>query len=100
MPGQDRTGPLGQGARTGRGLGPCGNNAFVGGRNRGFFGRGFGRGGGFGRGFGRGIANFFGFNRTPVYNQSEDLKNYVSDLEAELKEAKETLKNLKDDTNE
>jgi len=38
MPGQDRTGPLGQGAMTGRGLGPCG-----GGMRRGF-GRGFGRG--------------------------------------------------------
>ena len=38
MPGQDKTGPLGQGAMTGRGLGPCG-----GGMRRGF-GRGFGRG--------------------------------------------------------
>jgi len=37
MPGQDGTGPLGQGAMTGRGLGPCG-----GGMRRGF-GRGFGR---------------------------------------------------------
>ena len=38
MPGQDKTGPLGQGAMTGRGLGPCG-----GGMRRGF-GRRFGRG--------------------------------------------------------
>ena len=37
MPRQDGTGPLGQGAITGRGLGPCG-----GGMRRGF-GRGLGR---------------------------------------------------------
>ena len=42
MPGQDRTGPLGQGPMTGRGLGLCG-----GGMRRGFCGRGFGRGMGF-----------------------------------------------------
>ena len=36
MPGQDRTGPLGQGSMTGRGLGPCGC-----GQRRGFA-RGFG----------------------------------------------------------
>jgi hypothetical protein len=36
MPGQDKTGPLGQGAMTGRGLGPCGC-----GKHRGF-GRGYG----------------------------------------------------------
>ena len=45
MPGQDGTGPAGQGALTGRGLGPCG-----GGMRRGC-GRGFGRGFGFRRGF-------------------------------------------------
>lgn len=39
MPGQDRTGPNGQGPMTGRGLGLCGN----GGIRRGF-GRGCGRG--------------------------------------------------------
>ena len=44
MPGQDGTGPFGQGAMTGRGLGPCG-----GGMRRGC-GRGFGRGMGFRRG--------------------------------------------------
>ena len=39
MPGQDKTGPLGQGPLTGRGLGPCGNGL---GMRRGF-GRSFGR---------------------------------------------------------
>ncbi len=47
MPGLDRTGPLGMGPMTGRGLGLCGR------------GRGVGRGGygawGYGRGFGRGL---------------------------------------------
>ncbi len=63
MPGGDRTGPLGEGARTGRAAGFCeGYNVpgyanpgfgygFRGGRGRGF---GLGRGGGFGRGGGRG----------------------------------------------
>jgi len=35
MPGQDGTGPLGQGAGTGRGLGPCGSGVRRG-RGRGF----------------------------------------------------------------
>lgn len=64
MPNRDRTGPMGEGARTGRGLGPCGGNTEVGprpgfgiGRGGGRFGRGFGRGviGAAGRGFGRWI---------------------------------------------
>ena len=38
MPGQDRTGPLGQGPLTGKGLGLCGGG----------LGKGFGRGRGFG----------------------------------------------------
>ncbi len=41
MPGQDRTGPNGQGPLTGRGLGPCGRSL------RCDFGRGYGRGFGF-----------------------------------------------------
>lgn len=57
MPGGDRTGPLGQGSRTGRGLGYCSGSpapGFAGG----YGGWGRGRGGGFGRrgfgGYGRG----------------------------------------------
>ena len=60
MPRGDRTGPQGQGPRTGRGLGPCGteNRENTGsGENVGFFrrlGRGLGIGrGGQGRGRGR-----------------------------------------------
>jgi len=47
MPGGDRTGPLGQGPMTGRGLGYCTGYNDPGYTNpgpRGFFGRGFGRG--------------------------------------------------------
>jgi Family of unknown function (DUF5320) len=60
MPGFNRTGPMGAGPGTGRGLGPCGA-----GRRRGggqFWGQGFGRGGwGSGQGwFGRGGRGGFG----------------------------------------
>jgi len=62
MPGQDRTGPLGLGPLTGRGLGPCG------------------RGLAFRRGFGRG----FGWRYVePVALTREEEKKI---LEAELKE--------------
>ncbi len=61
MPGGDRTGPLGLGPRTGRGMGYCSGYNRPGFMNRWFgrfgfgrFGRGFSRGRGFGRGFGRG----------------------------------------------
>ncbi len=52
MPGGDRTGPMGHGAMTGRGAGPCGD--FGGPGNTSGFRRGFGGGRGFrgGRGFG------------------------------------------------
>ena len=58
MPRGDRTGPLGSGPMTGRGMGYCGGFAGPGFMSPGP-GYGFGRGGGFGRGFGRG----FGFGR-------------------------------------
>ena len=48
MPGQNGTGPLGDGPMTGRGLGPCGGGmargrSFGAGRGYGWFGRGMGR---------------------------------------------------------
>ena len=67
MPAGDRSGPLGHGPKTGRGMGYCGENPgpgyMLGGP--GFeFGRGFGRGRGFGfgrgRGWGRGWFGRFG----------------------------------------
>lgn len=53
MPGYDRTGPMGQGPRSGRGLGQCGAS-----RNAGF---NMGRKGGFGQGRG-GRRRFLGKN--------------------------------------
>jgi len=69
MPGQDGTGPLGQGALTGRGLGPCG--------------RGLARGRGFGRGF--------GLARAPVVLTEAEEKKI---LEAEKAEIEKRLKEL------
>jgi hypothetical protein len=64
MPGFDRTGPMGQGPRTGGGFGDCGPGA-----GAGSFGGGLRFGGGFGRGrrsrcaYGGG----FGYGRWPRY---------------------------------
>jgi hypothetical protein len=73
MPGQDGTGPTGQGALTGRGLGPCGAGKRL------------------GRGFGRGLGRSFGrrcwcpmVQQTTEVNMSE--KDEKKILEAELKE--------------
>ena len=76
MPGGNRTGPMGQGPRTGRGAGDCGDRDEAGfttapGR-RGFFG---GRGGGAGRGRGRG----FGAGRLRA--RIEALENRLARLE-------------------
>lgn len=68
MPAFDRSGPLGQGSLTGRGLGPCGGGM------------------GYGRGFGRG----FGY-RQPT---KIEVESYMKDLEVELKDVKEYLKDL------
>jgi len=70
MPGQNGTGPLGQGALTGRGLGPCG------------------RGLAFRRGIGRGFA----WRTQPVYPTREPVNLSKTEekkiLEAELAEIK------------
>jgi len=55
MPGGDKTGPLGAGAMTGRGMGYCSGND-----QPGFANIGFGRGRGFGRGLGMGAGRGFG----------------------------------------
>ena len=90
MPNFDRTGPHGQGPMTGRGMGRCGNGAGTGAG----FGQGRGFGGGQGRGFGRGFG--FGLRRATPTDDKIDTQNYVKDLEAELKEAKNHLASLKD----
>ena len=91
MPWGDRTGPLGYGPRTGRGLGYCsGNNVpgyMVGGRGLGLgrgFGRGWGRGYGF-RGAGWGYGGYYA--PYPPYTLSpEDEKRYLEDRKRWLEE--------------
>ncbi len=112
MPKGDRSGPMGQGAMTGRGLGFCqgddtpgyaknfGNGAGMGrGQGRGFGGgRGFGFGGGRGFGFGRGLGrgNFWGGfgmagrgmsqkdEARMLKSQAEVLKDSLRDIEQQI----------------
>ena len=79
MPNFDGTGPRGMGPYTGRGFGYC----------RGF---GWGRGRGFGRGYGWRIPVF----REPTpENEKEMLKTMKAELERELKEIDQRLKETK-----
>ncbi len=89
MPGFDRTGPLGQGPMTGRGMGPCGSG----------YARGFGRGAGFGRGLGRGMGRGFRRGFAPAWGYSpygyEPTKDQeIADLRAEKEALQEELKQL------
>jgi hypothetical protein len=93
MPWGDRTGPLGYGPRTGRGLGYCsGNNVpgyMVGGRGLGLgrgYGRGWGRGYGF-RGAGAGWGVRGGYYAPYPYTPSpEEEKRYLEDQKRWLEE--------------
>ena len=78
MPKYDGTGPQGQGAMTGRGMGPCGGGMA----------RGLGRG--------RGFCRWFGFsNRQPTKTEeATTTKSYIEDLKAELSEAEKYLKDV------
>ena len=80
MPRLNGTGPQGQGAMTGRGLGPCGS--------------GMSSGRGFCRGRGMGIGRGFGYRQPTKSEETADTKAYVQDLEAELKDVKDYLKDL------
>ncbi|MBW2996926.1 DUF134 domain-containing protein [Candidatus Woesearchaeota archaeon] len=73
MPGRDRTGPQGQGPRTGRGQGPCGR----------------------GRGVGRGQGRGFGWRRTADVQQltKEEEKRL---LEEERQEIEKRLKEIEE----
>ena len=104
MPGGDRTGPTGQGPRTGRALGYCSGSNTPGYANPGF-GRGLGRGWGrgLGRGFwGRGRGYWFRGNYPePYYPPAPDkeeertyLENTIKDLEEEIKIVKDRLQEL------
>ena len=102
MPQGDRTGPMGEGPMTGRGLGPC-----AGYPNPGFAGRrGFGRG--FGRGRGFRFRRFQGVPIQPVYQEpvaqpvtltkneeKKILEAELKDIELEKKEIEKRLRELK-----
>ena len=86
MPGMDRTGPLGQGPLTGRGLGSCRARA------------------GFRGGFGRGMGKGFGFRRFAMAPQTMELtqadekkilQEELKEIELERKEIEKRLKELK-----
>ncbi|MDD4146648.1 MAG: DUF5320 domain-containing protein [Clostridia bacterium] len=94
MPGFDGTGPLGQGSRTGRGLGYC--TPGVG------FGRGFGRG--LGRGLRRGYGAGYGYGvpqrdliseRQYLEERALYLEDLKTDLDGELSEIKAMLQEQK-----
>ena len=74
MPGKDTTGPMGQGSRTGRGMGPC-----VGGNANGGRGRRNRRNANAGNGLGR---MKFGFNS--MSNDKEHLQAEKQTLQARL----------------
>jgi len=82
MPQQDRTGPMGQGPLTGRGLGPCA------------------RGMGFRRGFGMGMGWRFQpqISQPVQYSEADEkkiLQEELKEIEAESKEIQNRLKELK-----
>lgn len=112
MPAGDRTGPLGAGPRTGRGLGHCSDYARQGAANpapgfglgRGFggglgLGRASGRGMGMGMGLGRGrgfrCAGAWGFNPYPPVDEETALAQEAGFLEADLARLRERLDHLK-----
>ncbi len=88
MPWGDRTGPLGAGPRTGRGLGFCSGYATPGYLNAGF-GRGFGYGRG--RGFGFGARWGYGYDYAAVPTKEEER----SFLEAEIQRLTNGIESLK-----
>lgn len=71
MPAGNKTGPLGRGPMTGRGLGSCNQDS-----SRTFF--GFGRWRGLARGYGYSVDE-------TSYDEVQSLKNRISDLEEIIK---------------
>jgi hypothetical protein len=105
MPRGDRTGPLGEGPKTGRALGYCVGNEFPGYYYSGVaWGRGLGRrfrggmgpGAGYGRGFHRRFGPFGGefsqgvSDKTLIENEIRILKDQLSSLEEQLSKLDET----------
>lgn len=100
MPGRDGSGPLGRGALTGRGLGPCSGADIA------KYGAGFGIGLGlgyacrrsFGRGlwFGRGLGIGYGSAQTQYSSQKELLEKQKKILENRLEDIDRELEELSD----
>lgn len=94
MPSGDRTGPMGQGPRTGRGMGYCNGNDVPGYANPGP-GRGLGRGFGGGRGMGRGMAWGRGGypmpTAAPAVDQTAALRESLDGVQRVLAELKNRL---------
>ncbi|MCK5379769.1 MAG: DUF5320 domain-containing protein [Acidobacteria bacterium] len=87
MPGRNRTGPLGQGTMTGRGLGDCRGTAAHDEAPAFGRGRGMGRGRGRGRGMGRGLGRGFGAQGAvdvPVGRNQEELEREIEELKSRL----------------
>ena len=111
MPYGDRTGPMGSGPMTGRGMGFCNGydvpGAVNGGRMMGGgFGRGFGRG--MGRGMGIGMCRGFGFNRgyatvwgtpAPAADEKQFLEAEMDTLSRQLEAVKKRLEQMDGDKN-
>ena len=88
MPKQDKTGPAGAGPLTGRGLGICGEGS-------GLRGAGMGRRCGCGFGMGRFGGRYLAQPRLTKKDETEILSEEAGMLEADLKEIKERLDELK-----
>ncbi|MGQ1948778.1 DUF5320 domain-containing protein [Geofilum sp. OHC36d9] len=118
MPSGDRTGPMGQGPVTGRGLGFCsgydspgftkgfgGGGRQSGGFNNGGYGSGMGRGmrNGFGAGRGRNRfnssadASFAGFSGLSRTDEKKYLQSQVEALRQTQKDIEQRLKELEND---
>ncbi len=92
MPGFDGTGPLGLGPGTGRGLGPCFSLGLTRPRSGAAFSRWPGRS--FGRGLGWRQWFRFAYRQPTRSEEISDIKSYIQDLKAELKEAEKYLEDL------
>jgi len=91
MPRNDRTGPMGLGSKTGRGLGLCNNNDNKSLDNT--FGRGLGRGQGVGQGYGRGLGRFSGGQQT-TGSESTSLDRLTGEIGMLTQEVKNLLAKL------
>jgi len=99
MPYKDKTGPLGEGSKTGRQLGNCEGAvpSETVSRQRLGFGRGFGCGRGMGRGQGcrRGFGRGFGFRQSfTKEDEKKLLEAELKELELEKKELEKSLKEM------